>query len=82
MRRTAVVLNIILLLFVAYGLTTDGFPTEAKGILFVLLLIVAPLFSVVALFRGTGESWLSLYLRRKALEEKKKIESLTTERKR
>jgi hypothetical protein len=43
---------------------------------FVVLLFAAPISSLTALFFIGGESWLRLYLKRKALEEKQKIEKL------
>jgi hypothetical protein len=77
MRKVAIGLNAILFSFVIYWLATDGIPSDAKGVLIFILLLLTPIVSVPALLSGTSESWLSLYLRRKSLEEKKKIENLS-----
>jgi hypothetical protein len=44
-----------------------------------VLISVTLVLNITAFLIGSGlENWISLFLRRKALEEKKKIEALTT----
>jgi hypothetical protein len=45
------------------------------------LFVAAPAASLAALFGASGESWFALYLKRKALEERKKIDALNATRK-
>ncbi|HEU0189110.1 MAG TPA: hypothetical protein VFQ97_03860 [Gallionella sp.] len=45
-------------------------------IFLVVVLFAAPISSIVALSLKGGESWLGLYFKRKALEEKQKIKNL------
>lgn len=75
MKRIAVSLNAILLGTVIYLFATKPAPRK-DDIFFVVLLFAAPLFSLVALLRKGGESWIGLYFKRKALEEKQKIAKL------
>lgn len=81
MQKIAIALNTAILLIVAYELLKNGFPNNIEGFLFASLFSGTAAVSIIALVRGTGESWLALYLRRKTLEEKRKIESLNGDRK-
>jgi hypothetical protein len=47
----------------------------------VVLVFAAPIISVVALYFRSGKGWLGLYFKRKALEEKKRIEKLESSEK-
>jgi hypothetical protein len=72
----AVSLNLVLLCFVAYLFVTQGPPSKPDDVLLASLLIAAPISSLMALLVRGGESWLQMYLKRKKLEEKRKIEKL------
>ena len=79
MRRTAIVRDIALLLAVTFLTAEDGWPDELHFQLMVILFISAPAISIVALLRSgsqKSESWFSLLLERKRLEECAKIASL------
>jgi hypothetical protein len=76
MRTTAIILNVILIVTMVFLIAIEGMP-EGKGTLLVILIVVAPICSLIVLFGAKGEAWLSLYFKRKALEEKQKIEQLT-----
>lgn len=75
MKWTAISLNVLLLLTVGYLFATEGAPDEDELFL-VVIFFAAPLASLVALIRFGGESWLGLYFKRKALEEKLRIKNL------
>ena len=80
MRIAAFVMNVALLLLVAYLLIEKGPPTDSDIFIFVLL-ASTPLVNIVALLIHSGttkdsDNLLILYIRRKALEEKKKIAAL------
>lgn len=75
MRTIATLLNIALLLAVAFLVLEEGAPKGGYIWLFVLM-VLAPLSALLALRFGGAQDWLSLVLQRKALEEKRKIDEL------
>lgn len=75
MKPIAIVLNLLLIAATIYLFATKGAPNKDE-IFIVIMLFAAPISSLVALSLKGGESWLGLYFKRKALEEKKKIEDL------
>jgi hypothetical protein len=76
MKVIAIGLNLLLVIYILYMFITIGAPTGKDEMFLVILSFAAPVASVVALFLKGGESWLGLYFKRKALEEKKKIGKL------
>ena len=76
MKWIAIGLNVLLILTGGYFFASYGPPSEEDWIL-VVLLFAAPLSSLVALQHVGGESWVGLYFKRKALEEKQRIKSLS-----
>lgn len=75
MRIAAIVLNFILIGIVAVMFATKGAPKGDDWML-VIPMIAAPVCSIIALLVSTDDGWMSLYFKRKALEEKKKIEAI------
>jgi len=80
MRIADFVMNVALLFLVAYLLIEKGPPIDSDIFIFVLL-VSAPLVNIAALLVHSGtakdsDNLLILYIRRKALEEKKKIAAL------
>jgi hypothetical protein len=75
MKWIAISLNLLLIVTVVYQFATKGAPNKDE-IFLVAILFAAPISSLLALFLKDSESWIGLYCKRKALEEKKKIESL------
>ncbi len=75
MKMIAILLNLILLSFVGYLIYDKGIPDDEEFFIF-LLFTATPFFNLIAILTSHGETFLSLYLKRKALEEKKKIENL------
>ena len=75
-RLVAILCNVALLGAVAYLLFDKGVPSRTDEILILLLVIAAPVTGLAALLTGSTENLLGLYLERKALEERKKIEEL------
>lgn len=80
MRFVAIGLNVLLLVTVLYLFFTKGAPGKDE-IFLVIIIFAAPIFSLLAIFLKGGESWLGLYLKRKALEEKRRIEELESSKK-
>lgn len=80
MRKASFVLNVILLIMVIEDLIEDGFPRSFKAQLIYIILLVTPIFSMITLWHlnsnPNSENWLSLFLERKKLEEKAKLEKL------
>lgn len=78
MKWIAISLNLLLIVMGGYLFSTKGAPGKDELFL-VIVLFAAPISSLLALFFKDGESWVWLYFKRKALEEKKKIEILGKE---
>ena len=76
MKIIALVANALLLGFIIYLLFAKGMP-NGNEIWIVILLALVPILNIYAIRSSTGDDWISLWFRRKALEEKKKIERLT-----
>ena len=76
MKIVAIVLNFILLGSFAFELATASSTPSGTDWFFVILIVAVPICSLIALFGSSGDSWLALYFKRKALEEKNKIERL------
>jgi len=78
-RIIAISLNILFLVLFVWISIEEGTPID-EGIEFLflwLLLIATPLFNLCYIFLANSkDNWFSLFLKRKALEEKKKIEEL------
>lgn len=81
MRTLAIALNAILLAMASYSLAQYGMSYDKSQIVLVFLVFSAPIVNTVAILVPGRENWLTLYLQRKALEEKLRIESLNSERK-
>ncbi|MEF8719477.1 MAG: hypothetical protein V5B44_17850 [Candidatus Accumulibacter necessarius] len=75
MRNIATLLNISLLITVAYLMVKFGPPHAGNAWIFTLM-VLAPLASLWVIRHGTAQDWLSLFLQRKALEEQKKVDEL------
>lgn len=74
MRKAAIILNVLLLIGVGLIVAEDGIPSSSDDFFLVfLLLVVTPPFTILSLFMSKSESWLTLYFRRKAAEEKRRI---------
>ena len=82
MRILAITFNVVLIMTMAALLIDDGIPRRADDILLVALVTAAPILSLLALtVASSREDWLGLYVRRKALEERRRIEALEKDRK-
>jgi hypothetical protein len=78
MRLLAVAINASALICTLYLVTSD-WPLGTSEMIFGAIYFAAPLISLVVLLPVGNEGWLLLYLRRRTLEEKKKIEQLQRE---
>jgi len=79
MRIIALIGNILVIGFVIYELFVEGMP-HGNDIWIVVLVILLPILNIYAIRSNVGEDWISLWFRRKALEEKKKIERLNSQK--
>jgi hypothetical protein len=68
----ALLLNVILFLFGIFIIVEE----RKANFAIILLLTVTPLANFIALLMSGSENFIGLYLRRRALEEKKKIQEL------
>jgi hypothetical protein len=81
MKILSILLNIILLAMFSFGLIKFGLPEHSdKDFIFHVFMLTAmfltPLVNLIYIFKPKDHGWVSLYFRRKALEEKKKIDDL------
>ena len=81
MRSIAIIANIILL-GVSVLLVIDGVgELDVVLVLVLSVFVITPVLSITALMRSSSrrlqKGWISLWFKRKALEEKKKIEELS-----
>lgn len=75
MKLIAIGLNALLIATGLWLFVSKGTPGKDE-IFLVVVLFAAPISSIVALSLKGGESWMGLYFKRKALEEKQKIKNL------
>ena len=69
----AILLNSIFLGWILYMSIKEGFGgAEGWDIIIILLLFLIPIINILALILGK-DNWITLYFKRKALEEKRKI---------
>jgi hypothetical protein len=77
-RYIAIVLNILVFIVTSIILLSGRYDEKPHALLFLLFSIIN-LIALILPSYSNHESWLSLYLQRKALEEKKKVNALITE---
>jgi len=75
MKLIAILLNFFLLVFCIFHALNGGTVRDASDIISMFLLYATSITSLGFFLLG-GESWLGLYFKRKALEEKHKIPDL------
>lgn len=76
-RIVATLLNLGIIVFIIVGLTQDG--PRGPEVLVAALFLAAPIASLIALFQQAANdenSLMGLFLERKRLEQRKKIEDL------
>ena len=76
MKYLALLLNLVSILFVGWSVFDYGFPSTGKAAFAVILCGITPIVSLFVLSTNSSGDWLSLFLRRKALEEQIKIDLL------
>lgn len=76
MRILAILSNIAAIIVLAMLFIEDT--PSGDELIYVAPLTLAPILSLIALV-VSGDSWIGLYFKRKALEEKTKIEKLNNE---
>ena len=79
MKIFAIIINFIWLGVVVWAFAAQSGQRQPTDIWIFVLVVLTLLFNLVAFLVGSGlESWISLFMQRKALEEKKKIEALNS----
>jgi len=78
MRIVAIIANILLLGAFGFMVAKEGADWDAETLPLVILIVVAPILSMIALvLRGVGsKDWLARYFERKALQERRKLEKM------
>lgn len=77
MKLVATIANLIPISFGLYLVIFDNLHLRSLLDFFAILSIgVVPFLNIIALYTLSGENWISLYLKRKALEEKRRIDEL------
>lgn len=77
MKTIATVANVFVLIWASYMLATEGVDSADPYELFAIVAVFGiPVLNLIALWCVGGDTWLGLYFKRKAMEEKKKIEAL------
>jgi len=71
----ALMANVLLLGFAIYTFSTDG---AGADIWILALVAIVPILNIYVIRSKMGGDWISLWLQRKALEERKKIESINS----
>ncbi len=75
MRPLSILLNIAVVTAMIFLIASEGIPDEGKYMLLFVLLIFTPIVNLYVLLGKNGD-WVSLYFKRKAMEEKSRIEEL------
>lgn len=77
MKAVAIVLNIFLLGFAGFVVAENWIPSPDEEAFWVMvLLVIAPTFTIVTLLLDKSHSWIALYFRRKAAEERRRIQEI------
>jgi len=76
MKYLAVLLNLVSILLVGWLLFDKGFPSNGRDTILIVFFGITPIVSLFVLSANSSGDWLSLFLRRKALEEQIKIDLL------
>lgn len=76
MKWIAIGFNLLLIATMIYMFITQGAPHKDDAFV-VAVCFAAPITSLFALRSVGSENWISLFFKRKALEEKSKIEKLS-----
>lgn len=78
MKVLAIILNISVLAFFIFIIFDPKSKINAEEIPIMILVFSTPIVNIIALYKQSApDSWISLFLKRKALEEKQKIATLT-----
>jgi len=76
MKYLSVLLNLGSILLVGWLVFDKGFPSNGKDIILLTFFGITPIVNLFVLSTSGSGDWLSLFLRRKALEEQIKIDLL------
>lgn len=73
MKTIALLLNVATLAYGTFWLANEGFESDPIGSAIQVVLIVAPIVNSITILSMSGVGIVSLFLKRKALEEKARI---------
>jgi len=73
MKYISMLLNLVNILLISWLLFDLGGLSGTKEIIVIIFLVITPIVSLFSLLTNYSGDWLSLFLRRKALEEQIKI---------
>lgn len=76
MRTLALILNVGAIVAVVSVLVTSTSAADLDGILLLLLFGVSAVVNLLALRAPTADGWISLFFRRKRLEEERRIREI------
>ncbi len=77
LKQIAILVNILILAYLFFATIIYGLgDMEAKFFLFFLVVIIILLINLYAIISSKEGDWISLYFKRKAMEEKKRIQEL------
>ena len=77
MRILVVTLNVALAISMLWLFVDKGFPSTHEDDFFIAVLaLVTPPLTLYSLWRDKSEGWLSLWLKRKATEERHRLKEL------
>ncbi len=83
MKSLIILFNVVLIIcsliiFWDIGVADSSVSAERLGdIIFVLLMLLTPILNLIYIFLWSGESWVSRYFKRKAMEETRKNEKIS-----
>ena len=73
MKYILMLLNLVMIFLIGWLLFYLGGPSGKKETIVIIFLVITPIVSLFTLLTNYSDDWLSLFLRRKALEEQIKI---------
>ena len=79
MRILAIILNVVLLVVSGFLIADEMSRPEGRDYILAALFLGTPVVTLICLLsrRESSNGWLALFLQRKALEERRKIEDLS-----
>lgn len=77
MKPIAIIANVILMAVMIFYVIRDIGSIDVTELLLIQLFLITPILSIVALTRTSGSNFITLWFKRKTLEEERKIKDLS-----